>query len=384
MHLIHPYLVIQVYAPQQQALTLDLGVTDSSKTRRKLLLTTAAKEFKSNPLHATIPLLSSTISSTQDGIFTFNTWTNVIVDMPSLVSASFRNQTFRSLESVTLTGSGCKVRKIFTLRTSPAVTDVQGRLLANGHPSMVVCVDAISSTLNFPIGTQYRDCLVDLMVPTKPLVDASESPKSSSPPPRAVVEENRIRRTPPVSPAKRLHAISAASRKDVTPLPVSRSSSAKSEAARVHLEEMGNTKCVEGMQKSPSKQPSALKSSIPRRVSRTPSKSPEKRAAVTNPLADPEYDSFLNKLKTIALEQDSHTDDNDQAMTKDEVAVSGEAALHPWISAQPTAVIDNVLEKGDAELSGIEDLLNGSENLVASAAKLLDGLKCRADQLLEE
>ena len=55
-------------------------------------------------------------------------WLNFCLDLVSIVTETFRGQTYKSLDSITLSAA-CKVRKIFTMRTQPSDdTDDDGEL----------------------------------------------------------------------------------------------------------------------------------------------------------------------------------------------------------------------------------------------------------------
>ena len=50
-------------------------------------------------------------------------WLNLCVDVGSLVDSLFKGSSFKSLEGVALGGS-CRLRRIFTLKTTPTSSDV--------------------------------------------------------------------------------------------------------------------------------------------------------------------------------------------------------------------------------------------------------------------
>lgn len=111
--LVQPYLVLQVFLPQsrERPFSLEIGITDCSRTRRRLLFSAASREAQTNQQHARFPL-----TSVRRG-----TWLNLCFDIDSLVRGSF-GQVMKSLDSVTVY-SECRLRKIFTMRSLPQPCD---------------------------------------------------------------------------------------------------------------------------------------------------------------------------------------------------------------------------------------------------------------------
>jgi hypothetical protein len=56
LQLLQPFLVLQLYAPAGQQLSLELRVSDSANTRRKMYFSTSFSEIKTTPLHCQIPI----------------------------------------------------------------------------------------------------------------------------------------------------------------------------------------------------------------------------------------------------------------------------------------------------------------------------------------
>lgn len=89
---------------------MELVITDLSQNRRNLLFSTSHKELNIQPLSARIPLKN--VNRGQ--------WTNLVFDLASLVNEIWKNQTFKSIDALTICAN-CKLRKIFTLKTLPCV-----------------------------------------------------------------------------------------------------------------------------------------------------------------------------------------------------------------------------------------------------------------------
>ncbi|XP_064632404.1 protein CFAP20DC-like [Lineus longissimus] len=110
--LIQRYLVFQLHVPQGQDFSLDVGLTDLQNNKRRLVFSTSHKEVSLTPLHAKIPLT----------IMRRATWVNLCLDMVSLVGETWRGQTFKATESITLSAN-CKLRRIFSMKTQPPDDD---------------------------------------------------------------------------------------------------------------------------------------------------------------------------------------------------------------------------------------------------------------------
>ncbi|XP_013404893.1 uncharacterized protein C3orf67 homolog [Lingula anatina] len=107
--LVQRFLVFQVWVPKGGDFSIEVGITDLSNSKRRLHLSTSSKEANPNPLHSKIPL-----SVIKRGI-----WTNLCLDMVSLVGETWRGQTYKAIESITLSAN-CRVRRIFTMKVQPA------------------------------------------------------------------------------------------------------------------------------------------------------------------------------------------------------------------------------------------------------------------------
>lgn len=146
-----PVLALQVKLPSGQPFSFEVSFTDAGGTRRRLVFSKAFSEVKETPLHCQLPLSS----------IPENTWTNLALDLPSLVRSHFRGVSFKSCDVIAL-GASCKLRKIFTLHHSPSST----------HPaSSLSHADPVPRSVDFPAGVSSSSTIV---------LDASVNP---SPPP---------------------------------------------------------------------------------------------------------------------------------------------------------------------------------------------------------
>ncbi|XP_041836257.1 uncharacterized protein C3orf67 homolog [Melanotaenia boesemani] len=106
--LIQRFLVLQVNVPEHHNFSTELVITDSENLKRRLHLSTVHKELSSTLLHAKIPYTG----------LKRNTWSTLCIDLVSLTGELFKG--FLTLDGITLFAT-CKVRRIFTMTTEPAV-----------------------------------------------------------------------------------------------------------------------------------------------------------------------------------------------------------------------------------------------------------------------
>ncbi|GFO44116.1 transporter [Plakobranchus ocellatus] len=109
--LVQRFLVLQLHLSKGADFSMELGVTDLSNNKRRLLLSTAQKETQVTPLHAKIPL----------AVVRRAVWVNLVLDMVSLVGETWTSQTFRSVDQISVSAN-CKLRRIFTMKTQPPDT----------------------------------------------------------------------------------------------------------------------------------------------------------------------------------------------------------------------------------------------------------------------
>ena len=118
--LVQPYLVLQLTVPSQKPFALELSISDTTKARRRVLLSTSFREPVRTPLHTRLPLAS----------LHREVWLNLTFDLFDLVGKCFPGATYSRLEAVTI-HAACKVRRVFTLKAPPL--EGSSGLLADGH-----------------------------------------------------------------------------------------------------------------------------------------------------------------------------------------------------------------------------------------------------------
>ena len=89
-----------------KSFSIEICVRDKTDTKRRFNLTSSVKEVESKSLYIKIPFID----------YPMYIWTNLIVDLNSLIQHYFKTQTFKTIDSIHITGN-LKIRKIFSLRT---------------------------------------------------------------------------------------------------------------------------------------------------------------------------------------------------------------------------------------------------------------------------
>ncbi|XP_041350052.1 protein CFAP20DC-like isoform X2 [Gigantopelta aegis] len=109
--LVQHFLILQINIFIGKEFSVELGVSDLGNNKRRILLSTSQKEMNITPLHAKIPLT----------VVRRNLWVNLCLDMLSLVSDTWKGQTYRAIESITVSAN-CKIKRIFTMKVQPPDT----------------------------------------------------------------------------------------------------------------------------------------------------------------------------------------------------------------------------------------------------------------------
>ena len=111
LFLTQKFLVFQLYLFVGRPFSFEVTVTDHAQNKRRIFFSSNLKDMSLTPLHARFPLT----------ILSLGTWLNMCLDLESLVSNTFNGTKFRAVESFIVTAN-CKLRKVFTLRSSPDQT----------------------------------------------------------------------------------------------------------------------------------------------------------------------------------------------------------------------------------------------------------------------
>ena len=105
LNLMHGYLTFQIFLNTTKCFTIEIGITDSCNTKKRLLISACSKDFIMNQLHCRIPIINIPIGK----------WINLCIDILGFVSECFKGQTFRAIDSICLTAD-CKIRRICGMR----------------------------------------------------------------------------------------------------------------------------------------------------------------------------------------------------------------------------------------------------------------------------
>jgi len=133
--LVQPILVLQVYLPQGKPFSVEIGITDQTRTRRRLLFSSAFKETSTNPLHARFPLVdSSRLEKVQR-----NCWVSLCFDVEAMVPKAWPGQHYKTLDSLQISPD-CRLRKVYTLRGQPLAEENLLRL-QDGTTTMIQVID---------------------------------------------------------------------------------------------------------------------------------------------------------------------------------------------------------------------------------------------------
>ncbi len=108
LYILQPYLVIQLHVLPGVSFSLEAVVMDTSNQKRRILMSTSYRDISVTAFHVKIPLT----------ILKRGHWLNLCLDLASLVSDSFKGQSYRALESVVICAN-CRLRRVFTLKGMP-------------------------------------------------------------------------------------------------------------------------------------------------------------------------------------------------------------------------------------------------------------------------
>ncbi|XP_072026449.1 protein CFAP20DC-like [Amphiura filiformis] len=143
--LIQRYLVLQLLVPLGKDFSIEISVSDMSNNKRRLLFSTAQRDIAATPLHAKVPLT----------ILKRAVWLNLCIDMLSIVGEAFRGQTYKSLDTLTISAA-CHLRKVFTMKCQlPDDTD-DDDLYDCKSPTNENELDTLPKTFQFAPDVSYQ------------------------------------------------------------------------------------------------------------------------------------------------------------------------------------------------------------------------------------
>lgn len=103
--IVQGFMVFQLYLFHLKNFSIEIAISDTQKTKHRLIFSTHLKDFNLNYFSALIPL----------GEFPIGVWVNFSVDVLGFVTHCFKGMTFKSIDSV-MVSADCKIRRIFTMR----------------------------------------------------------------------------------------------------------------------------------------------------------------------------------------------------------------------------------------------------------------------------
>uniref|UniRef100_K3WUJ6 CFA20 domain-containing protein n=1 Tax=Globisporangium ultimum (strain ATCC 200006 / CBS 805.95 / DAOM BR144) TaxID=431595 RepID=K3WUJ6_GLOUD len=104
------FLVFQLLIPFTRSFAIEIGFSDFQKIRRRFVAASAFRETAMTSLHVQIPLGAAQVTRDQ--------WINLVFDLHALTETFFPGSTFRSMESICISGS-CKLKRVFTMKDAP-------------------------------------------------------------------------------------------------------------------------------------------------------------------------------------------------------------------------------------------------------------------------
>lgn len=124
------FVVFQLAIPFTRSFSIEIGFSDFQKIRRRFVFASAFRETAMTSLHVQIPF---------DARVTRDQWINLVFDLQALTETYFPGSTFRSMESICISGS-CKLKRVFTMKDAPtcnlaALQQQQLVVKSNGKPA---------------------------------------------------------------------------------------------------------------------------------------------------------------------------------------------------------------------------------------------------------
>jgi len=147
-HLIHSYLVFQIYVPKNSQFTLEFGITDIGNNKGRIVLSTSIKTIKYSAFHISLPLT----------IMKRDIWMNLCIDLANITENGFKKyngMSYKTLNYIKIY-STCKLRRVFTMKYRPPDTTGDDDFLADEN------MDSIPKNLQFNHGIQFINQIISL------------------------------------------------------------------------------------------------------------------------------------------------------------------------------------------------------------------------------
>jgi Protein of unknown function (DUF667) len=155
--LYQPFVLFQANIASGACLSIEFTIQDLSNRTKRFFLSTSIKQIKTTPLHVSMPLNLPKSSG----------WTNICVDLQSLITKFYSGASYKSLSGITLHGS-LGLSKIITLKTRPADPDSIPKILE--LPAHIPIITLIIDS----------ECLSDTKHKSEPALVKPSSPVSTA------------------------------------------------------------------------------------------------------------------------------------------------------------------------------------------------------------
>ena len=143
--LTQPFFVLQVKVPQSKGFSVEIGLLDATRKRRRIVCNAGNKETVSTALHARVPM----------GPIARGVWLNLCFDVRDMTARLWPGAEFQSIELVSV-GAACKLRRMATMRGAPVdTTDDDVRLGCDRTLWQSTPVEELPKSFHFLPGVKH-------------------------------------------------------------------------------------------------------------------------------------------------------------------------------------------------------------------------------------
>ena len=136
-NIVDSHLIVQMYVESMNNFSIELGIFDSSQTKKRIIFSSSCKELTLNQMHVRVPFCTLPL----------NKWINVEFDLESICGYFSGKNCFRSLDSLSIQFEG-RLKKICTIRTS--------------LKEIILHTNSLHKTLQMPSGVEIENVVVKL------------------------------------------------------------------------------------------------------------------------------------------------------------------------------------------------------------------------------
>jgi hypothetical protein len=339
----HGYLVLQVNVPANHNFSVELTITDELQSTRRIVISSVINSKKITPSQASLPLYL-------DGLY--DKWLNFVIDLSSVSIGSFKKD-FTCLNSISIGGPHVKIRKVFTVRQKPE------SLITLGNSTTTTRNQTIfTKSLDFPVGVAFSNVVIncDADIAKLGLLKGKVTHEEMS---EAIEDTSKT-----IDRPKKFVLTKPKSQIPNQPLPKYFKPKLKPSSAAASILVVGKDS-LSGVEHVKEKKPRVPKfTPVKRRLVIT-----DKKPSV--PLNNTVVDGARPKLKQLSDDfnefQDEYTDQEEEHREEDDEEEN-----------QESVILEN--EENDYE---IQQIIEGSHELLSSASKLLEELKLEAGEYIK-